>query len=76
MNIFKKEKDFYRRFKKVKKNAYKLNLYDQGYCGKNLENMMWPNKDNFANFGYSSKQIIKKNKSIGFNPKKKIKKNS
>jgi len=46
MNIFKEEKDFYRRFKKVKKNAYKLNLNDQGYCGKNLENMMWPNKDN------------------------------
>ena len=22
---------------------------------------MWPNKDNFANFGYSSKEIIKKN---------------
>jgi len=46
MKIFKEEKDFYRRFKKVKKNAYKLNLNDQGYCGKNLENMMWPNKDN------------------------------
>ena len=46
MNIFKEEKDFYRRFKKVKKNAYKLNLNVQGYCGKNLENMMWPNKDN------------------------------
>ena len=46
MNIFKEEKDFYRRFKKIKKNAYKLNKYDQGDCGKKLEKIMWPYKDN------------------------------
>ena len=45
MNVFKKEVDFYRRFKKIKKNAYKLNKYDQGDCGKKLEKIMWPNKD-------------------------------
>lgn len=44
MNIFKKEIDFFRRFNKVKKNAYKLYTYDQGYCGKNLEDMLWPVK--------------------------------
>ena len=45
MNIFKKKIDFYRRFKNIKKNAYKLNNYDQGDCGKKLEKIMWPNKD-------------------------------
>ncbi len=45
MNIFKKEKDFYRRFNKFKNNAYKLNLYDQGSCGKDLEKLMWPIKE-------------------------------
>jgi len=45
MNIFKSEDDFYRRFKKIKKNAYKLNKYDQGSCGKDLEKLMWPKKE-------------------------------
>src|SRR6056300_1417924 len=45
MNIFKKEIDFYRRFKNIKKNAYKSYNYDQGDCGKKLEKIMWPKKD-------------------------------